>query len=121
MTDNARPSSWSEKWPVICEYFGLNGTGPRDGVVGPVPNEYLVDNYNEWKEMEKRHGLKTGRVGNDKSYGDFARVMMTLCDIDRQLDMSKTHAMMGSAKVETDIRGAWWTAFDRFRRAKIIP
>ena len=121
VTDSARPASWSEKWPVICEYFGLRGTGPRDGVAGPVPNEYLVEHYNEWRELEKEEGLKTGRVGNNKSYGDFARVMMTLCDLDRQLDMSKTHAMMGSAKVETDSRGAWWTAFDRFRRAKIIP
>ncbi|KAI3006683.1 hypothetical protein CBS147346_3583 [Aspergillus niger] len=108
---------------ILATYLALYAkiNGPRDGVAGPVPNEYLVEHYNEWRELEKEEGLKTGRVGNYKSYGDFARVMMTLCDLDRQLDMSKTHAMMGSAKVETDSRGAWWTAFDRFRRAKIIP
>ncbi|KAI4594485.1 hypothetical protein KJ359_008274 [Pestalotiopsis sp. 9143b] len=119
--DNARPSSWSAKWPVICEYFGLKGVGPSPAGCGPQPSEYLADHYAEWQTLEKRHGLKTGRVGNDRSFGGFPYFIMTMFNFDRHLDMTKCHEMMGDAKVETDAKGAWWTAFDRFRLAKIIP
>lgn len=119
--DNARASSWSAKWPVICEYFGLKGVGPSPAGSGPQPSEYLADHYAEWQALEKRHGLKTGRVGNDRSFGGFPYFIMTMFNFDRHLDMTKCHEMMGDAKVETDAKGAWWTAFDRFRQARIIP
>jgi hypothetical protein len=35
--------------------------------------------------------------------------------------MSLAHEMMGKSKEEVDTKGAWYTAFDRFRQAKIIP
>ncbi|KAF7537188.1 hypothetical protein G7054_g3886 [Neopestalotiopsis clavispora] len=119
--DNAKASSWSVKWPVICEYFGLKGVGPSSNGSGPQPSEYLADHLAEWQALEKQHGLKTGRVGNDRSYGGFPYFIMTMFNFDRHLDMTKCHEMMGDAKVETDAKGAWWTAFDRFRQAKIIP
>lgn len=35
--------------------------------------------------------------------------------------MSKLHDMMGDKKEEIDTKTAWYTAFDRYKRAKIIP
>ncbi|KAH7018435.1 uncharacterized protein B0I36DRAFT_276992 [Microdochium trichocladiopsis] len=119
--DNAQPSSWSVKWPIICEYFGLKGVGPPPGGSGPQPTQYCADHFAEWQELEKKHGLKTGRAGNDRSFGGFPYFIMTMFNFDRHLDMSKAHALMGKEKEETDAKGAWWTAFDRFRAAKIIP
>jgi len=46
---------------------------------------------------------------------------MTMFNFDRDLDMTKCHDVWGKEKVETDAKGAWWTAFDRFRKARIIP
>jgi hypothetical protein len=119
--DNSRASSWSEKWPVICEYFGLKGIGPPPGGSGPQPPTYLADHLAEWQEVEKKYGLKTGRVGNDRSFTGFPYFIMTMFNFDRHLDMSKTHEMMGDSTEEVDTKAAWWTAFDRFRQAKIIP
>ncbi|KXJ86802.1 hypothetical protein Micbo1qcDRAFT_218528 [Microdochium bolleyi] len=119
--DNAETSSWSVKWPIICEYFGLKGVGPPPGGSGPQPTEYCADHFAEWQELERKHGLKTGRVGNDRSYGGFPYFIMTMFNFDRPLDMTKTHKLMGKEKEETDAKCAWWTAFDRFRAAKIIP
>jgi hypothetical protein len=35
--------------------------------------------------------------------------------------MTKVHEMMGDQKAEVDTKTAWYTAFDRYRKAKIIP
>jgi hypothetical protein len=119
--DNAIPSSWSEKWPVIAEYFALVGTPPPPGGSGPQPGKYIEDHLADWKKLEQEKGLQTGRVGNERSYGGFPYFIMTMFNFDRQLDMSKAHKAWGDKKEETDVKGAWWTAFDRFRKAKIIP
>ncbi|KAL5319239.1 hypothetical protein ACEPPN_012289 [Leptodophora sp. 'Broadleaf-Isolate-01'] len=119
--DNAIPSSWSKKWPVICEYFGLKGTPPPSGGSGPQPGKYIEDHLTEWRKLEQEKGLQTGRVGNERSFGGFQYFIMTMLDFDRNLDMSKMHEAWGSQKEETDAKGAWWKAFDRFRKAKIIP
>lgn len=121
VADNATPSTWEVKWPVICEYFGLKGVGPPPGGSGPQPSQYLLDHLTEWQALEKEYGLKGGRVGNDISVNGYAHFLMTLFDFDRHLDMTKLHGMMGDAKMETDAKGTWWTAFDRFRKANIIP
>ena len=75
----------------------------------------------EWKKLEKEHGLQGGRAGNDRSYGGFPYFIMTMFNFDRHLDLTKQHKAWGDRMEETDAKGAWWTAFDRFRKAKIIP
>ena len=118
--DNAKSSSWSIKWPIICEYFGLKGVAPTHGS-GPDPVQYTIDNRETWLQLEKKHGLQGGRVGNERSYGGFPYFIMTMFNFDRHLDMNKMHQAWSNAKEETDAKGAWWMAFDRFRKAKIIP
>lgn len=121
VADSATPSSWEEKWPIICSYFNLVGTPPPAGGSGPQPGKYIEEHADEWKALEVKHGLQTGRVGNERTFGGFQYFIMTMFDFDRQLDMSKTHGVWGKEKVEVDVKGAWWTAFERFRMAKIIP
>ena len=118
--DNAKPSSWSVKWPIICEYFGLQGVAPSEGS-GPDPFNYAIDHRKQWEALEEEHSLQTGRIGNERSFGGFPYFIMTMFNFDRQLDMSKMHKVWGKDVEETDVKGAWWKAFDRFRKAKIIP
>ncbi|PKX92332.1 uncharacterized protein P174DRAFT_431760 [Aspergillus novofumigatus IBT 16806] len=54
--DNCLPSSWSEKWPIICEYFGSRGVAPTNGS-GPDPHGFS-ENRKEWSKMEKKYGLQ---------------------------------------------------------------
>ncbi|OAA62750.1 SirQ [Niveomyces insectorum RCEF 264] len=120
--DNNRPASWSEKWPVVAAYFGLKGVAPpAAGGAGPDPVIYLADHFAEWQALEKKHGLQTGRVGNERNYGGFVQFIMSMFDFDRQMDMTKCFAMMGKHKVEYTTQETFYTAFDRFRKAKIIP
>ncbi|KAK0938556.1 hypothetical protein LTR29_009870 [Friedmanniomyces endolithicus] len=121
--DNSQPSSWSKKWPIICEFFGLKGVAPPAGGSGPRPPQYLFDHLEQWRGIEKKCGLVTGRVGNDRSMAGFDYFIMTMFDFDRQLDLSKEIKAWneGGKAEEVDSKTAWWTAFERFREAKIIP
>ncbi|CAG9943093.1 unnamed protein product [Clonostachys rosea f. rosea IK726] len=119
--DNSQPSTWEKKWPIICDYFGLKGVGPPASGHGPDPVEFLANHIDEWKKVEQKYGLATGRVGNDRSYAGFPIFIMRMFDFDRHLDMTLVHDLMGDAKEEIDTKTAWYTAFDRYRKAKIIP
>ena len=116
VADSAQPSSWSRKWPVLCEYFGLKGLPPTDGP-GPDPVEFLIANASTWRELEKKYGLQTGRAGN---FGGYPHFLMTLFDFDRQLDLSKARKVWGSTEEQTTA-DAWYRVFDRFRDARIVP
>ncbi|CEL09747.1 hypothetical protein ASPCAL12877 [Aspergillus calidoustus] len=120
VADNARWSTWAVKWPVICEFFGLKGVAPENGP-GPDPSAYVAEHREEWFELERKYGLKGGRVGNEKSLSIVPQFLMGMFDFDRQLDMNKMHGAWGETVEETDVKGAWWTAFERFRAARIIP
>ncbi|KAK5201245.1 hypothetical protein LTR16_003350 [Cryomyces antarcticus] len=102
VADNSTPSSWSVKWPIICDFFGLHGTPPPMGGSGPQPGQYLEEHFGEWRALEKERGLQTGRVGNERSLGGFQYFIMTMFDFDRDLDMKKMHKAWGNHVEETD-------------------
>ncbi len=104
------------------EYFGLRGVALCEDS-GPDPGAYVSENRGKWLELEKKHGLQTGRVENERSVGLFPYLIMTLMDLNRQLDLTKMRAAWeyGGKAEEVDTKEAWYTAFDRFRKAKNIP
>jgi nucleoside-diphosphate-sugar epimerase len=70
------PASWSQRWPIICEYFGLKGVAPPADGSGPQPYDYVVDHKADWDRLAEEKGLKKGSVGNDRSYGGFPYFIM---------------------------------------------
>lgn len=74
VADCARPRAWRDKWPVVCAYFGLRGTGPPEEGHGPDPADVLAGNAARWREVEEKYGLVTGRAGNERSFGGFVSV-----------------------------------------------
>lgn len=120
VADSNTPSSWSKKWPTICSYFKLVGVEPStaNGGSGPDPSGFVSENREKWLELEQKHGLQTGRVGNERSYGGFPYFIMNMFNFDRHLDLGKMHKVY---QEEISTEDAWFTAFDRFREAKIIP
>ncbi|PKY04967.1 hypothetical protein P168DRAFT_251949, partial [Aspergillus campestris IBT 28561] len=122
VSDNAVPSSWEEKWPVVCEYFGLKGVAPVEG--GPEAAAFLEEHQDDWAKMEKDYGLRTGHhhgKGDDKSLPFVPFFLLSQFDFDRQVDLTRMHAAWGPAKEERDIKATWYTTFERYRAAGIIP
>lgn len=121
VSDSQEPSSWSKKWPKLCEYFGLVGVEPSEanGGSGSDPAAYVSENREKWFELEKQHGLQSGRVGNDRSYSGFPHFIMSMFNFDRNLDLSAMRSIYEQEDVP--VEKPWYTAFDRFRKAKIIP
>jgi hypothetical protein len=71
--------------------------------------------------METKYGLETGRVANDRSFPYLPIGILSMMKCDRQLDSTKTPAAWGKATEELDVKQSWYTPFDRFWKANIIP
>lgn len=125
VADTIKPVTWELKWPIICDYFGLKGVGPltpeEQQKAGIDPTTYTQNHLTQWEALEKKHGLQTGRVGNEKGVTGFWYFIMYAFDFDRQLDMTKCHKVWGESGEEVDTAKSWYTAFDRFRKGKVIP
>lgn len=56
---NGDPTRWSQLWPEIAAYFGVQAGGPR-----PLPLASIMLEYSElWRKLTEKHGL---------NYPDFA-------------------------------------------------
>ena len=82
IADQEQPTIMKERWPNICEYFGLVGVRPLgEGKGALLPGEYLQAN----KEKLEEKRLK----GVDVWKGDFLDTYGFYCDFDRQLGLKK--------------------------------
>ncbi|KAI0613757.1 hypothetical protein TUN205_01965 [Pyrenophora tritici-repentis] len=117
VADSKTPSSYVEKWPILCSYFGLKATAPR-----PEPIDirgFIADNFETWTKTEEKYGLQKGHAQNDKALFLSEKLLMTKFDFDRHFDMSKIYST--GFTEERDTATAWYSVFDRMRKAKIIP
>ena len=117
VADEKTPSSWEKKWPVLCSYFGLKGTGVKPNA--PEMRKFIKDNIDVWHKLEKNKGLQTGHADSPMTFPGFEYFLMTQFDFDRQYDMSKTYGT--GFTEERDTLKAWGLVFDRMKKAKIIP
>ncbi|KAF2440097.1 hypothetical protein P171DRAFT_501021 [Karstenula rhodostoma CBS 690.94] len=117
VADSQRPSSWSKKWPVLCAYFGLTGTGPSANP--PEMRKFIKENMETWRRVEAEKGLQRGHADSGRTFEGFEYFLMTQFDFDRQFDMGKVYGT-GFGE-ERDTLGAWGVVFDRMRGAGIIP
>ncbi|KAF1962888.1 hypothetical protein CC80DRAFT_542037 [Byssothecium circinans] len=68
------------KWRIICDYFGVKGTGPEDA---SQPGAYVAAHRKEWDELEKKHNLKKGSVDSHITHPGFQYYITTMFDFDR--------------------------------------
>ncbi|RAK80836.1 SDR family oxidoreductase [Aspergillus fijiensis CBS 313.89] len=122
VADAKEPGTWEGKWAVLCEYFGLVGVGPEEGE-GWDPVEFLQRHEAERGQMEREYRVRGGHgtVEDGVSLSHVPGFLMKGFDFDRPLDLGKMHRDWGDAAEERDARGTWWTVFDRYRAAGIIP
>lgn len=59
VADSATPAAMSERWPALCQYFGLIGTGPVNNGEGMLkPSEYMKKHTQVLEDL----GVKTSDV-----------------------------------------------------------
>jgi len=119
VADAREPSSWEDKWPQLCAYFGLKGTGPPDEGEVPEVRKYISEHLDTWKHMEEKYGLRRGIADSDLTFKGFEYFLLTQFDFDRQYDMSKMYAT--GFEEERSTMEAWGRVFERMRRGKLIP
>ncbi|KAI1402655.1 hypothetical protein F4819DRAFT_485304 [Hypoxylon fuscum] len=118
VADSRTPSSWQEKWPLICSYFGLKGI--EFGQEKPIEiRAFIKENFGAWEAMEKKYGLQSGHADSHITLPGMEFIFMTLFDFDRHYDMTKIYDTGFSE--ERGTLQAWGGSFDRMRKAKIIP
>lgn len=117
VADREKPSSWSVKWPIICAYFGLKGAGPKADA--PQPSAFIQEHRDKWAELARKHHLRVEALDNDLANPKFQNYIMSLFTFDRTMSLK---AIRETGFAETmDEDSAWYCAFERFRKAKIIP
>ncbi|KAE8353463.1 hypothetical protein BDV28DRAFT_148042 [Aspergillus coremiiformis] len=117
IADGPLPVSWSQRWPILAAYFGLEGTGPDDSVLHPM--EYIDRHWSEIQQLCQRRGLKEDVIYRSMHNTGAKMGILRLMDFDRPLDLSRSRQL--GFNEELDTAGSWYRAFDRVREAKIIP
>ncbi len=114
IADQDRPVSMTERWPQLCDYFGLVGTAPaddgKDGGKRLRPSQYVMKH----KDVLEKAGIK----GLDVWKAAFLDDLGYMLDMDRHFDMSKLRSI--GFTEEVDPGESWKQAFDMFKRAGMI-
>jgi len=111
VADEARPSRMSERWPALAKYFGLEGIGPVDDLNVLKPGEYTKKHQHVLEE----HCNKSNKVFK----ADFLDTYGYYLTFDRQLSLDK--ARSAGFSEEIDPTSSWFKAFDRFKKAGMMP
>ena len=101
----------SERWPALASYFGLEGTGPVDDPNLLKPGEYI----NKHRKVLEQYGVKS----LDVFKGDFLDTYGYYLTFDRQLSLDRARSAGFSEEIDPTL--SWFKAFDRFKRAHMIP
>lgn len=112
--DNDRPSKYSEIWPAIADWFGLEGVGPREQNSVTKPGEYVEEFQHKFTEdglpKAAKYGVGAGRAQLD-GIGSWL-------EFDRQLSPERLRAC-GFVERKDPIEG-WFRAFKQFENAGLV-
>jgi hypothetical protein len=110
-------TTWEEDWPEIGNWFGLTGVGPREGAI--TGKKWVMVHKGAWDGWVRQNGLREGILeAND---WDFIAFLMAV-ERDREFDIEKAKSMgfVGETEKSGVVKG-YETAFERMRKAKMIP
>lgn len=117
IADGATPVSWSQRWPILASYFGLEGTGPDDGS-SLHPTVYIDQHWPEFQTLCREKGLQEDIIYKSMHNTGARMGSLRLMDFDRPFDLGRARAL--GFTEELDTATSWHTAFDRVRNAKIM-
>jgi len=105
-------TTWEEKWPKLCEYFGLVA-GQATPNANP-PEEFFDKHIRIWNDIIEKEGL----VKQEEPQFWFLDAVFH-CDFDRQYDLSAARDIGFDEKLDTVSQ--YLKVFDRMRELKYIP
>lgn len=112
IADRAEPSTMRERWPALAAVFGLVGVGPlAPDAVTLKPGEYALKHQEVLKTKCKKPNDVFGAKFLDGYGYNFT--------IDRQLSLEKIRE--AGFLEEIDPLESWRKAFERFKRAGMVP
>lgn len=112
IADRAQPSTMRERWPALAAHFGLVGVGPvASDVTILKPGEYALKHQDVLKAKCKKPNDVFGAAFLDQ-YGYHL-------NFDRQLSLEKIRE--AGFLEELDPLQSWIKAFERFKRAGMVP
>ena len=116
VADDGKPTSFSELWPVITEWFGLKGTGPlEDGDASMLkPGRYIHTHRHLFTDNGLQRAVRCG-VGSGSSQLDSVGWWLTF---DRHLSLGRLREL-GFCESRNPREG-WIRAFELFRSAGVI-
>ncbi|KAK1718923.1 hypothetical protein BDP67DRAFT_393633 [Colletotrichum lupini] len=117
--DNATPVSWVERWPVMVDYFGLQGTPPVEGAQTTFPVEkWWEEHQGDYKRMCAEYGLKHRDIPA-ASWIFTMGVGFSLLQRNRAMCLDKIRSV--GFKEELGMTEGYLIAFDRMVAANILP
>ncbi|KAJ5908728.1 hypothetical protein N7495_001410 [Penicillium taxi] len=116
IADSETPASWSQRWPVLAAFFGLEGVGPQEA--SPHPTEYIDRHWDQFKELCHQNGLREDVIHKSVHNTGSRMGSLRLMSFNRPFDLGRARAL-GFTEV-MDVRTSWYTAFNRVRQAKIM-
>lgn len=114
--DTATPSSWSTKWPMLAEYYGLKGTGPKTDGWGDI-DKWWNEHQAEYKKMCAEYQLHEREIS--ESSWVFLKFGFTALDRNRELSLDKIRSF-GFAE-ELPVGQGHYVALDRMAEAHLLP
>lgn len=115
IADQDEPISWSKIWPGLCHYFGLIGTGPKEGSEPIKP--FVEKHMDAWNKICRDQSLDDKAI-MAQEWG-FVHAMLVQIDFNRQYDLSRARQVGFTESIDT-VEG-YKISFDRMAAAKIIP
>ncbi|KAL5336870.1 hypothetical protein BJX70DRAFT_371360 [Aspergillus crustosus] len=126
IADTATPASWSVKWPILAEYFGLEGAGPverntdgenESGAEWGELDKWWDEHQHQYLRFRNEYGLRERVI--DRATWMFVKGGFVLLDRDRELSLDKIRGL--GFTEEWPAGKGHYLAFDQMAAEKIFP
>ncbi|KAE8150861.1 hypothetical protein BDV25DRAFT_139456 [Aspergillus avenaceus] len=114
--DNAIPSSWSDKWPTLCGFFGLNGAGPAKDGWNDI-DLWWDAHQGDYEKMCAEYGLQKREIGRETWV--FLKAGFVLLDRNRELSLDKIRSV--GFTDEYPVAYGYMRVFEHLVHEKIVP
>ncbi|KAJ6083450.1 hypothetical protein N7467_007585 [Penicillium canescens] len=116
IADTDVPGSWSMKWPIIAEYFGLKGIGPGEKGWQDL-EEWWNEHQEDYRRMCETYNLEHRDVPS--SSWIFVKAGFTLLDRNREMSLGKIRGV--GFEEEIPVGEGYIIALERIAEARLIP
>lgn len=116
IADTDVPGSWSMKWPIIAEYFGLKGIGPGEKGWEDL-EEWWKEHQDDYRRMCETYNLEHRDVPS--SSWIFVKAGFTLLERNREMCLGKIRGV--GFEEEIPVGEGYIVALERIAEARLIP